>query len=132
MLMNFSKGDIWLYKDRDCKKHFKEGSYNSKCEYENREEYKIRPCILIASDTGRENELDATVIKLSTQITDDENDFLIADWEEIGLKQQSFARCSKIVTIRKSDLLHRIAVIPRLEYKKIELGILQYITQSFI
>lgn len=126
------KGEIWLYKDRDCVTYHNSYLFNAKDEYDDRKSYKIRPCIIIAPETGRADEKDVTIIKLTAQETDDINDFLIEDWEEIGLKNKSYARCSKIMTVNKEDILHKVTTIPRAEYKRIEISIFQYITQSFI
>ena len=68
-------------------------------------EDKVRPAVIVSSQTYHENRPDVVLCFLTTQIAglNSPTDFVLHDWREAGLKQPSALRCF-FVTVRASEV----------------------------
>lgn len=98
-------GEVWLYLDKDSEK--------------------FRPALIVKNRMEIDN--DVTFVKLSTRESRCEYDIELEKWEEYGLIRSSTVRCSKIYTIKESDLIRKVAEIPQDKMSEIKLKIVQYL-----
>lgn len=104
----FLKGEVWLYQDMDVNK--------------------IRPCVIVGNRKHEKDE-DVVIAKITSHLPRNEFDIALKFWKEAGIKNPSTVRCSKLFTIKESELRFKIGEIDA-ELDKIKLTIAKYIMED--
>lgn len=68
--------------------------------------YKIRPVIVLTAPRGLYNTV--IVVPVSSQLTLEDVDVLINDWQDLGLKQPSVARLHRLTAVMGDNILEEI------------------------
>ena len=101
------------------------GLYTARFPFLDSEETKIRPVIVISKPQGQHKVI--AIVPVSSRLTSEEVDMVIAEWSEAGLLKPSVARVHRLTTMLQTDLIADLGVLSTEEVQALQISLRKYL-----
>jgi mRNA interferase MazF len=101
------------------------GIYTARFPFLDSEETKIRPVIVISKPHGPHEII--AIVPVSSRLTHEEVDVVIAEWSEAGLLRPSVARVHRLTTMLQADLIADLGALSPEEVRALQVSLRKYL-----